>query len=103
MKQLFYAAAEKISYLMKTWFRHIRIANPLQQFAVSPPHGPECQSADLPHTQTVASRNAALISRPSRVATDLPMASMPSRIIEGGGRRSYTSSARGAKGWGSLV
>lgn len=57
---------------MTTRFHDVHTADPLRRrarwLAASPLHGPECQSAELPHTQTVATSDAALISQPSRVA-----------------------------------
>lgn len=55
-----------------TWFHHVHAADPLRRLAqwlsASPLRGPECQSAELPCTQTVATSDAALISQPPRVA-----------------------------------
>lgn len=76
-KQLFYVAAANISSFssvleMATRFHNVHTADPLRHLAQwlsgSPLRGPECQSAELPHTQTVATSDAALISQPSRVA-----------------------------------
>lgn len=57
---------------MMTTFHDVHTADPLRHLArwlSGPPlRGPECQSAELPHTQTVATSDAALISQPSRVA-----------------------------------
>lgn len=57
---------------MTARFQDVHTADPLrhpaQWLSGSSLHGPECQSAELPHTQTVATSDAALISQPSRVA-----------------------------------
>lgn len=57
---------------MTTTFHYVHAADPLRhlaQWLSGPPLcGSECQSAELPHTQTVATSDAALISQPSRVA-----------------------------------
>lgn len=57
---------------MTARFQDVHTADPLrrlvQWLSGSPLCGLECQSAALPHTQTVATSDAALISQPSRVA-----------------------------------
>lgn len=57
---------------MTTRFHDVHTADPLRHFTQwlsgSPLHGLECQSVELPHTQTVATSEAALISQLSRVA-----------------------------------
>lgn len=54
---------------MRSRFHNVRAADLLrhltQWLSGSPLRGPECQSAVLPHTQTVATSDTALISQSS--------------------------------------
>lgn len=73
-KQLIEVAASKISSValvleMRSRFHNVHAADLLrhltQSLSGSPLRGPECQSAVLPHTQTVATSDTALIRQSS--------------------------------------